>query len=153
VTFSEQGGWWVVAQFAWFGVILAAAWTLGPSQVSGPEVTVGTVLVAGGVVLGLAGAVPLGTRLSPFPAPAEGARLRTRGVFATARHPIYGGVILFFAGVAIRSGSWPAIVAALALVPFFWAKSGHEERLLAERFPEYADYRQRVRPRFIPWLL
>lgn len=142
-----------MAQFAMFGLILGSAWGLGPDDPSGRLRDVGTALFLVGAALGVAGALPLGTRLSPFPAPVDGAALRTSGVFGLVRHPIYGGVILLFLGIALRSGSWVAMVLAAGLVPFFWAKSDHEEILLEWRFPEYVEYRDRVRHRFIPFVL
>ena len=151
--FRERGGWWVVAQFALFGLILATAWGLGPDDPSGWARTVGNVLFVLGAALGIAGAVPLGAALSPYPAPTGNSALRTGGIHGLVRHPIYGGVILVFIGIALRAASPLAIVLALGLVPFFWLKSTHEERLLTVRFPEYADYRQRVTRRFLPFLI
>lgn len=151
--FAARGGWWVVAQTVLFVATLVAAWTLGPEAVATWQRRVGDGAFVLGAVLGIAGALPLGRALSPFPAPAGSARLRTRGIHGLARHPIYGGVILLFAGIAIRSGSLVALALAAVLVPFFWAKSTFEERLLQARFPEYADYRERVPRRFIPFVI
>jgi protein-S-isoprenylcysteine O-methyltransferase Ste14 len=153
MTFTARGGWWVVAQVGLFAGILWAAWTLGPETVPDRDRTIGNVLFTIGAVLGIAGALPLGLRLSPYPAPTAGARLSTGGIFSLVRHPIYGGVILVFLGIGLRGGSWVAIIGAVVLVPFFWLKSSHEERLLVERFPAYPEYRTRVPRRFIPWLL
>ena len=91
--------------------------------------------------------------LTALPAPRHGAVLLDRGPFALVRHPIYGGLILGFLGLAIRGGNLIAAMLALLLIPFFWAKTEYEERLLAARLPEYADYRARVPRRFLPWLL
>ena len=52
-------------------------------------------------------------------------------------------------GWALVWQSWPALLVAAALIPFFAAKARREERWLREKFPEYAAYEQRVR-RFIP---
>ena len=72
-----------------------------------------------------------------------------RGPFALVRHPIYGGVILGFVGLSLKGGNVYAAVLSLLLVPFFYAKTEHEERLLAAQFPEYVEYRQRVRRRHV----
>jgi protein-S-isoprenylcysteine O-methyltransferase Ste14 len=45
-----------------------------------------------------------------------------------------------------------ALLLALGLIPFFYAKTGYEERLLAERFPEYIDYQRAVPYRLLPRL-
>jgi protein-S-isoprenylcysteine O-methyltransferase Ste14 len=54
-------------------------------------------------------------------------------------------------GWALIWRSWPALLAALALAPFFDAKARVEERWLREQFADYAGYTRRVR-RFIPWV-
>jgi protein-S-isoprenylcysteine O-methyltransferase Ste14 len=91
--------------------------------------------------------------LTALPAPRHGAVLLDRGPFSLVRHPIYGGVILGFLGLAVRGGNWLAALLALLLIPFFWAKTEHEERLLVVSLPEYGAYRSRVRRRFIPFIL
>ena len=67
------------------------------------------------------------------------------------RHPLYTSVIAVAIGWALVWQSWPALLAAAALIPFFHAKALNEERWLREKFPDYADYERRVR-RFIPWI-
>ena len=47
--------------------------------------------------------------------------------------------------------SWLTIGYALALFVFFDVKSRYEERLLLEKFPEYAAYRKRVR-KLVPFV-
>jgi len=142
-----------VAKVALFAAILATAWGRGAKDVVVSARLVGSALFWAGVMLALTGAIPLGRQLSPFPAPTAGSRLRTGGIFALVRHPIYGGVILIFVGIALRSGSAVSLLLSLALVQFLWFKSTSEERLLTERFPDYDGYRQRVTRRFIPWVL
>ena len=153
MTFSERGGWWVVSQVALFGVILAAAWGLGADDPDGGIRAAGNVVFGLGAVLGIVGALPLGAALSPYPAPTGNATLRTGGIHGLVRHPIYGGVILVFIGIALRAASPLAVVLAASLVPFFWFKSAHEERLLTARFPEYADYQRRVTRRLLPFVV
>lgn len=143
---------WVTAQFALFAAIVAAALT---SAGSAPAawLVVGIASVVAGLVLSLAAMTRLGPRVSPFPTPQEGSRLVTTGVYRLVRHPIYGGVILVAVGAALASWSLPAVVLAVALVPFFVAKSTHEERLLTARFPDYAAYREVTTKRLLPWVI
>jgi protein-S-isoprenylcysteine O-methyltransferase Ste14 len=54
-------------------------------------------------------------------------------------------------GWALVWRSWPALLAALALAPFFDGKARREERWLRQQFPEYVGYENRVR-RFVPWI-
>ncbi len=104
-----------------------------------------------GACVALAGALALGKNLTPFPKPAERARLVQNGIYSLIRHPLYTSVISVSIGWALFWQSWPTLLVSLALIPFFQAKARREERWLREKFPEYADYARRVR-RFIPWV-
>lgn len=92
------------------------------------------------LVLGLAlGAVSfraLGSALTPTPVPIPGAGLRTTGVYAWVRHPIYSAVLCLTLGAVILAGTaWSWLWGAVILA-FFWGKSRWEDRLLAQ---EYGD--------------
>lgn len=104
-------------------------------------------LIAAGVAA--AGALTLRKNLSPFPEPVAHAKLVQSGIYASIRHPLYTSVILAAFGWALAGLSWPAALAAAALIPFFHAKSRREEALLRVRFPAYAEYMTRT-CRFIP---
>ena len=149
--FRKKGGWWVVAQFVLFALILLAL-----TRNTTPEsalLIIGWTFVGAAVVLAGSGLWMIRNHLTALPAPRHGAVLLDRGPFSLVRHPIYGGLILGFLGLSLRGGNTLAALLALLLVPFFWAKTQHEEQLLVARLPEYADYRKRVRRRFLPWIL
>ena len=94
----------------------------------------------------------LGRSFTPFPVPRPGGKLVESGPFRLVRHPVYGGLLLLLSGISLALGLLGLVgTAALALV--WWKKSELEERVLAERFAGYAEYRARVRRRFFPWLL
>ena len=150
-SFTQRGGWWVVAQFALFGLILLAL-TQNTNPAPWVRVT-GWALVIAATGLAGTGLWLIRNKLTALPAPRRGAVLLETGPFALVRHPIYGGVILGFLGLAIKGGNVLAAVLALLLIPFFWAKTGHEERLLVAEIPEYAAYRDRVPRRFVPWIV
>ena len=149
--FVKRGGWWVVAQFALFGLILLAL--TKNTDTSAPWLWAGWALIATALALGGSALFMLRDKLTAMPAPVDGAVLHRRGPFALVRHPIYTAVIFGFVGLAIKGGNPIALAAALVLIPFFLAKTSHEERLLADRFPEYVDYQRQVRHRIVPWLL
>jgi protein-S-isoprenylcysteine O-methyltransferase Ste14 len=93
----------------------------------------------------------LGRSLTPFPRPREPGELVTEGPYRLARHPIYGGGILFFLGWALFSAPI-ALLGVAALAALWVGKSRLEERLLVARFPDYDRYRQETPRRFVPFI-
>ncbi|MBT8196985.1 MAG: isoprenylcysteine carboxylmethyltransferase family protein [Acidimicrobiia bacterium] len=154
MSFRDRGGWWVAAQFALFGAIAVAAWTDGPEISDGAlwATILGFALMADGFLLAVLAFGAMGFNVTIFPEPANDSVLATTGVYRFVRHPIYGGVILLFVGGMLLVDSLIGLVLALALIPFFWAKAGHEEVRLIERHPAYAAYRDQVRWRLIPFI-
>jgi protein-S-isoprenylcysteine O-methyltransferase Ste14 len=61
------------------------------------------------------------------------------------RHPMYCGAIWVAVGCGLWSQGALTVGYAVVLTIFFEMKTSREERSLADRLPEYADYRQRVR--------
>ena len=150
-SFSERGGWWVVAQVPLLALAVALPpWTARADGGFGhPLQWLGLALVAGGMLLVLAGLVALGRALTPFPHPREGAQLVRRGAYRLVRHPVYAGLLVGAFGWALAWLSVAGVVFSALLVAFFDRKARREERWLRSRFPEYAAYAERVR-RFIP---
>lgn len=149
--FFQRGGAWVLGQGVLLGgVALLAVFKRGDGF-QPVMVGVGTLLLLVGAGVALAGAVALGRNLTPFPEPKAEAQLVRHGIYAVIRHPLYTSVIAAALGWALVWQSWPALLVASALIPFFHAKARQEERRLREKFPAYAAYEQQVR-RFIPWI-
>jgi protein-S-isoprenylcysteine O-methyltransferase Ste14 len=109
----------------------------------------GGILLSIGTGVALAGAIALGRNITPFPKPSGKAQLVQRGIFSLIRHPIYMGVMFASLGWALVWQSWPALLLALGLIPFFDAKSRREEKWLREKFCDYGQYEKCVK-RFIP---
>lgn len=86
----------------------------------------------------------LGTTIKPFE---RSNALVTDGVFAYSRNPIYLGMTLFLAGIALLAGSaTPWIAVAMFAVCVDRAFVPFEERRLEEAFgEEYRQYKQAVR--------
>ena len=147
---------WVVAQFAlMLGFLLLRplhAWPAADEHPVGRALRIaGIVALAAAAALLLAGALTLGRSLRPSPRPRAGAHLVRTGVYALVRHPIYAGLILAAVGYALlRLSIWHG-VGVVILFAFFDLKARREEAYLAERYPDYAVYRRRVR-RLIPWV-
>lgn len=77
-----------------------------------------------------AGAGRLGRRLRADPAPSEDAVLRTDGAYALVRHPIYAGLLLTGAGLAVVAGNVRALGLWLVLRAVLSRKADLEERPL-----------------------
>ena len=148
-TDATRGTHWVVLQFAAMGLILFVSGF--PPRTPNWVSLSGLVFVAAGAAWFALGLRALGWNLTVFPRPKPRGVLVEHGVYSYARHPIYGGGLLMFVGFGLLS-SVPALVATALLAVIWFRKSQEEERLLVERFPAYAAYRERVRGRFFPRL-
>ena len=153
-SFRERGGWWVVGQTVVFLVGVAGIVGVDDGMgVAGWLRASGWVVVGAGGIVAVAGFAALGDSLTPFPAPVKSGQLIVHGIYRFARHPIYGGVALGFVGLGLATDSLLALAGGGLLFPYFTAKSIYEEFHLAEQYPEYAEYRERVRKRLLPWLV
>ncbi|MGL9616518.1 isoprenylcysteine carboxylmethyltransferase family protein [Bradyrhizobium sp. U531] len=72
------------------------------------------------------------------------------GPYAHVRHPMYGGMVVFYAGVPLLLGSWRGLLMVPIFVVLFAIRIGIEERILREGLPGYVDYTERVRYRLLP---
>jgi protein-S-isoprenylcysteine O-methyltransferase Ste14 len=148
--FLERGGGWVAGQFLLLAVLFVhAVLYAGTGPAAWRYAGVLVLIVAGAVAV--AGVTALGRNLTPFPKPADQAKLVQHGIYANIRHPLYNAVILAGFGWALVWLSWPALLAAAPLQPFFHAKSCREEGFLRLKFPGYRGYETRTR-RVIPWI-
>ena len=99
-------------------------------------------------ILALAG---LGRNLSIFPRPKRDSELVEAGLYAIVRHPIYFGIITAALGWSIYRWSILSLVFSIALFLWLDAKARREEAWLAEKFPDYPNYQQRVK-KLIPFI-
>jgi protein-S-isoprenylcysteine O-methyltransferase Ste14 len=85
-----------------------------------------------------------GTNIVPF---TESTALVTDGVFRISRNPMYLGMALMLAGVALLLNGWLpwlVILPFVGVIRVFFIRN--EERLMEQTFgAAYADYRQSVR--------
>ena len=91
--------------------------------------------------------------MAATPIPRVGGELFIAGPYRHARHPIYGGLSLFFMGASLFLESLPGLIVATVLVPYFMLKARYEERQLRLRYPGYLPYRQTVRKWLIPFVV
>lgn len=84
-------------------------------------------------------------------APTEGG-LVTTGPYRFVRHPIYAAILLFVAtAVAFHPSAMNVAIFAAAILGASMRMLA-EERLVAERYPEYAEYARRTR-RLVPFVV
>jgi len=153
---GEKGEWYVVGQFILFGLILVMPFLTG--QGSGWPAPWNTLGVIGGLglgaiggLLGLAGLLSLGRNLTVVPHPKEDGEMVAGGAYRLVRHPIYSGLIFCAFGWALLWNSLLTLLFAAALFLLFDIKSRREEQWLAEKYPTYPDYQQRVR-KLLPFI-
>ncbi|HZR21553.1 MAG TPA: amino acid permease [Verrucomicrobiae bacterium] len=147
--FVERGGLWVLGQSALMIGVIVLAMVFPGARVQLALLLAGGLLIAAGAFFGLAGVAALKGNRTAFPKPGEQSRFIQHGIYAYVRHPLYTSVILVCAGWALTWGSLVALMVALLMLPFFYAKAKVEEGWLRQKFPEYNAYERRVR-RFVP---
>ena len=152
---GPRGEGWVIIQFLLLALTAAAGIRFGGvvNGIPAPVISwAGLLLMGGGAVLLARGLMDLGRSLTPVPHPREGAQLVVSGVYARARHPIYGGLIVTAFGWGLASVSLVTLVLAAVLAAFFWLKSQREEAWLRQRYGGYEAYAARTK-RFVPYLI
>lgn len=75
-----------------------------------------------------------------------------RGIYRYVRHPMYTGVMTVALGFVVAGPTVLGGIAFSVLVASTYARALVEERMLAEKQPEYIEYRERTK-RFIPWVI
>jgi protein-S-isoprenylcysteine O-methyltransferase Ste14 len=149
---GSRGQGWVVLQFVLLGAIgLAGLLTRGswPEAVRTAAGVLGAVLLVAGVVVAVLALSGLGSALTAVPAPLEGERLRTGGIYSVVRHPIYGSLILMAAGFALLTSPWALLLTAVLAVELD-LKRRVEEEFLSATYPGYAEYRRAVPHALLP---
>jgi protein-S-isoprenylcysteine O-methyltransferase Ste14 len=152
----DQGGAWVLGQLILLALIFFApaqidglpAW---PASLSGMSIIAGLVIDAVGILLLTLSGVTLGSNLTIFPRPRADGSLTQSGAYRIVRHPMYGSALLLALGWSLFRTSFPALILTVVLGLFFDRKARREEVWLVEKYPDYGEYRKRVR-KLIPWV-
>lgn len=82
----------------------------------------------------------------------SGQTVVSTGPYAIVRHPMYAGALMLLVGTPFALGSWWALVALVPLKLVIVSRLLDEETFLAKNLPDYANYRQRVRYRLLPYV-
>ncbi len=113
---------------------------------------IGAVLALTGTLLALWARHSLGGNWSGTVTIKAGHELVITGPYAIVRHPIYTGLLLAFAGLAIAEGEWRGVLGVAIVTAGLQYKMSLEERWMREQFGHvYEDYCRRV-PGLIPFL-
>jgi len=110
------------------------------------DVPLGYVLEVAGICVTLLGMLSLGRSFALLPA---NRGLKTGGLYADIRHPVYVGYMLIYTGYAVLNPSGRNIVVLLGCVGLLCWRAANEERVLAQD-PAWTAYAKRVRWRLVP---
>ncbi len=74
------------------------------------------------------------------------------GLYGIVRHPMYMATILLFLMIPLILGSWVAFVIFLAYPIIIVVRINNEEQILTEQLNGYAEYKQKVKYKIIPFV-
>ena len=82
----------------------------------------------------------------------EGQTVVDTGMYGVVRHPMYAVTILLFSMIPLVLGSWYALIAFAFYPVIIIVRLKDEEELLTRELPGYAEYKQKVKYRIIPFI-
>ena len=82
----------------------------------------------------------------------QGQKVIDTGLYAIVRHPMYTSTLLLFLAMPLVLGSWISFFVMLLYPVAIVLRIINEEKLLIEGLEGYAEYKQRVRYRLIPFI-
>ena len=82
----------------------------------------------------------------------QGQTVVDTGLYGIVRHPMYAATILLFLMIPLVLGSWYALIAFGFYPAIIIARLKDEEELLTAELPGYAEYKQKVKYRIIPFV-
>lgn len=140
---GQRGEVYFIAQ-----AILIVSILLGGIPVVGEplQAVLGPLLLLSGLAIGVLSVVDLGSdSLSPFPKPPSSGSLKTTGVYAQMRHPMYTALLTVMLGIAMISNSADRLLLTGFLYYLLEVKSDKEEVFLNEKYgADYNAYQVRM---------
>lgn len=82
----------------------------------------------------------------------QGQKVIDTGLYGIVRHPMYAVTLLLFLSMPLVLGSPISLIIFLAYPPLIARRIRNEEQILERGLEGYADYKQRVKYRIIPFL-
>ena len=82
----------------------------------------------------------------------EGQTVVSTGLYGIVRHPMYAVTLVLFLSMPLVLGSAPAFLVFLAYPAIIARRIRNEEEVLTAELPGYAEYRQNVKWRLLPFI-
>lgn len=82
----------------------------------------------------------------------QGQQVVDTGLYGIVRHPMYMATILLFLMIPVVLGSWYALIVFAVYPALIVVRLKDEEALLTRELSGYAEYKQKVRYRLIPYI-
>lgn len=132
-------------------VIPAFDHRFGWSSVPVAGVLAGDLMMLAGMAISFAVA-RVNTYASAIIEVAEEQTVISTGPYARVRHPLYAGALIILLGIPPALGSWWGMLVNVPLIATIIWRLLDEEKFLAKELPGYAEYREKVRHRLIPYV-
>ena len=82
----------------------------------------------------------------------QGQSVVDTGLYGIVRHPMYMATILLFLMMPVILGSWYALIIFAVYPAIIIVRLKDEEELLTRELPGYAEYKEKVRYRILPFI-
>lgn len=82
----------------------------------------------------------------------ENQKVIDTGLYSVVRHPMYMATILLFLMIPLILGSWYAFIIFCGYPIIIALRIKNEEKVLAEQLDGYAEYKQKVKYKIIPFV-
>ena len=82
----------------------------------------------------------------------QGQKVVDTGLYGIVRHPMYAVTILLFLMIPLILGSWYALIAFAFYPAIIIVRLKNEEALLTRELAGYAEYKQKVKYRLLPYI-
>jgi protein-S-isoprenylcysteine O-methyltransferase Ste14 len=78
-------------------------------------------------------------------------RVISTGPYRLVRHPMYLGALIMLLGIPLALGSWWGVLTLVPMTVVLIWRLMDEEIFLARNLPGYAEYRQKIKYRLVPF--